>query len=648
MIRATADLSPDGKRVEVFFPYSATAVSAIKGVPRATFVGRDTNPRGPFWTVPLEFTTIQSLKTEMGFGLEYGPKLKQWGIQEKRRRRQMRSLALADDAKLEVVPKILPRVDSIINGERIKGLPYWVPKKSPLRRPRDARPYQRADIAMMSKASVLNGNQPGTGKTIEYIGATAEAGLINDPHLILAPVTSHFDTWVRELQVCNVPGVIHYGDTPAERLDALRAAAYRVSHGVKGPTWVILGFDAVRLKKLNEKEAKEVKRKDVFRRDHKGNAYVLPGELQQIVFGIEWATVCIDESHKTGLPNPTSLFALGAAKLRMVDGGRRFSMSGTPMGGKPIRLWGHLHWLDPKTYSSSWAWAEQWLSIDDNGFGKKIGGIKPGLEDDFYRAHAHHMVRREKKDALPGLPEKVIVDVICEMTPKQKKQYEKFERDAEIRIGKQRLSATNILAEYTRLKSFANAACTLREARSGRIEVVPGEDSGKLVAFMEKLDTHGIRRDDPVPGARAIAGSESVEMVRMIAGYLRKKGIAAVELHGKVKPDEKKAALARFRSDAKEPIVLCMTIATGGVSLNLEMADSVHALDESWDPDDMEQFEDRADRGSRSTPLVVYYYRTKGTIQEYIQEVASEKAVTNKNVMDIRRKMLKVKESQHG
>jgi SNF2 family DNA or RNA helicase len=74
-----------------------------------------------------------------------------------------------------------------------------------------------------------------------------------------------------------------------------------------------------------------------------------------------------------------------------------------------------------------------------------------------------------------------------------------------------------------------------------------------------------------------------------------------------------------------------MTVQTGGVSLNLEAAGSVHALDESWDPDDMTQFFERGDRGTRTTPLLCFTYRTKDTIQEYIADVAGGKAINNQN-----------------
>jgi len=119
--------------------------------------------------------------------------------------------------------------------------------------------------------------------------------------------------------------------------------------------------------------------------------------------------------------------------------------------------------------------------------------------------------------------------------------------------------------------------------------------------------------------------------------YLKKNKIACDALTGDTK--DSRPILSRFKSADETPYVIVMTTTTGGVSLNLEEAGSVHILDETWNPDDQEQLEDRGDRGSRTESLRVYYYRTKGSIQQYIAEVTDGKSVTNKNVLDIRRLM---------
>jgi SNF2 family DNA or RNA helicase len=194
-----------------------------------------------------------------------------------------------------------------------------------------------------------------------------------------------------------------------------------------------------------------------------------------------------------------------------------------------------------------------------------------------------------------------------------------------------------VLAEFARAKQLANAVCEIRDG-----VVYPTEDSGKLPVLLDKLDTHGIRKTDPEPGARAIVASESQRMVRMVAGWLRKQGLNVEILDGTVVNKKGDPARDRVIDWYKEPSgdarVLVMTMQTGGVGLNLGMTGSMHVLDETWNPDDSEQLEDRGMR-NRTTPLVVYYYRTEDSIQEYIQQIGFDKKITNKNVMDYAQKL---------
>jgi SNF2 family DNA or RNA helicase len=95
--------------------------------------------------------------------------------------------------------------------------------------------------------------------------------------------------------------------------------------------------------------------------------------------------------------------------------------------------------------------------------------------------------------------------------------------------------------------------------------------------------------------------------------------------------------MKRFNSADEVPFCIVMTTQTGGISLNLEEAGSVHALDETWNPDDQEQLFDRGDRGSRTTPLKCYTYRSRDTIQEYIAGIVVGKRATNQKVLDLRK-----------
>ena len=93
----------------------------------------------------------------------------------------------------------------------------------------------------------------------------------------------------------------------------------------------------------------------------KVDIYVPKDETAELLFDLERGVVVADEFHKFGLgADRNTLFARALAALRN-NAQRAFPLSGTPTGGKPIRLFGPLNFIDPDTFSSKWRWA--WTSL---------------------------------------------------------------------------------------------------------------------------------------------------------------------------------------------------------------------------------------------------------------------------------------------
>lgn len=593
-MRATARLSDDGRNIEVRFPYHPAVLEDFKrACPGASW----SRPRRA-WLLPTDLTAGARLRETFGADLALDPRLRRWGRAERRRLARLRALSQAGDAALDLLPSALPDL-----SQRLAE-----------------RPYQRADIVRMAGANALNANEPGTGKTIEAIGAVAEAGLLDRPILTLAPVASIADTWGEELRAVGYPHhVLAYEETPAVRKGAINYAWMEARDG--RPVWLVVNPDFLRVKPA---PADTPKAEVVARDPISGDPYIA-NQWASRLLEVDWGAVIVDEFHLFGLTNPRSQFGLA---VRLLKADRLWLLSGTPMGGKYKRLWAILNYLYPKQYGSWWRWAGQWLVIRDNGFGKVVlDEIQPGREDEFQAAHAHHFLRRTKLADLPGCPPKVHRVVTCGMTKTQERQYREFEREAEVRIAGTRVTGHGILAEWGRLRSFANAACRVKTTPKGK-RLVATPDSAKLPRLLDVLAEVGIRAKQPEPGARAIVGTMDRSFARITAAYLREHGIEVGLLIG---GEEVRPLTKRFRSKEPTPYVIVMTIQKGGVSLNLQDARAAIALDESWNPDDMEQFFDRGDRGSRRTPLLCVTLRTRSTIQEYIADVAGGKEINNNN-----------------
>jgi SNF2 family DNA or RNA helicase len=727
--RAFVELSEDYKWIEVYFPYNWVIYQQVKSIPGAHFKNRvyglDENQeykvlKPEHWRVPRDLPSAEQLREIFGptiiwtnpndeadfvhvSGLKLGNAVRSWARQQRVLEQNLGNLTRAKDAHLKRV-KRSSRIGRAIAGRPIPELklpPLPSGRPHPLMIKRDPRPYQRADIKLMSKSNVGNFNQPGTGKTIETIGSWIESDAIKKgPVLVVAPVASLENTWMKEclLWLGDYPGTvdIYTDENPLYRRHQVETFldAYESDAGLKNPTILIINFDWFRLtqthksgeplirpieqltgyelasdpefldieqtipnpnrvmgetKQIAALEAMGIERNEEWDWDERLNALAEPyyarnddtrkghkfgysNDLQRRLLVIEWAAVTVDEFHKSGMNNRATLFYLG---IDMIKSDQKAALSGTPMGGKPRKLWTIFHWLDPEEFSAEWRWIERWLDTfgTRNANSKLVGGIKKGLEEKFGKAHARWMIRRTKLAVLPGLPVRIEQVIWSKMSTAQANQYHTFSRDLEIKIDEERMSASNILTEYLRLKQFANAKQRIVDGVP-----FPTEDSGKLDDMMRILDENGIRakKDDPEPGVRACIGSESERYVQMIVTYLRKKGIAADALVGGV---DTKPILHRFKHGGQEPYVIVMTVQTGGVSLDLEEACCMLAMDETWNPDDIEQFFERGDRSTRVTPLRCYIFRTRDTIQEYIAQVNEGKAVNNRTVLVIRQRL---------
>jgi SNF2 family DNA or RNA helicase len=630
---AFCELDPrDQKRIAVYFPFNQRLKDAIKKELNGRFVNKDKSPTGQaFWTVALDLATARRLREIVGPGLTLGTGIEAWGRDEKRAQRQLRSLSSGSDATLE-------RVDQVSAD--------WL------------RPYQRADVKHMSLADAINANQPGTGKTVETIYATIESG-VPGPHIVVCPTSLFKDPWRDELARHLPDARVIYGDSPAGRRGAINFTWMEWKEGRAEDIWLLLNPEMIRVERITvevgtgrdkrdrtpEQMEAEIRGRQILSKDHKGSLYVPKGDsysAEALLYEIEWGWVVADEFHKYGLGGDRNTqYARGLAALRS-NSERAAALSGTPTGGKPIRLWGPLNFTNPDKYPAKWKWAQLWLTNADGtgpvepGEGTGIGGITPGREVEFYDAHAINLIRRTRAEALPGMPPKQVIDVWVDMTKAQRAAYDAFMRAAEVELEGGRVSANGILAEYQRAKQFANAFCIVDGG-----DVLPVADSGKLPELLNRLDTFGIRKTDAEPGARAIVASESQRFVLLLEGYLDKAGIKVKRLDGTVvnKPRSKDRddVIDWYKDVTSKPgkaeaRVLVMTTQTGGVGLNLGMTGSIHIMDETWNPDDQEQLEDRGMR-NRTTPLIVLYYRTKNSIQEYIHEVGLNKSKQTAKVL---------------
>jgi SNF2 family DNA or RNA helicase len=612
--RIEADLNEDEDRIILKFPFDPRAVKVAKKIHGYHFVPGDKSEDGvPYWRYPMDLTTARILREQFGEELDLGPRMKKWAKKLVERETKLIALTSAEDADLPVLREKNPELYEYMH------------------------PYQRAGAAVMALKNVINADEPGLGKTIQTLVSMVEAGMLDHgSHLIVAPKTSINPVWVAEIEKWfpDFPFMYIHGEMPtSERDEIIECVEEFHEEGIPfvliiNPAFITYKRDKTQPKVINPRTNRE--------------EFPLEPTYPEL-FVVEWSTIVIDEYHLHGLANTKSQFYTAANDLQLAEGGSKKLLSGTPTGGKPIKLWGALHFMEPEAFPAMWRWAAQWLKIEEQEVDagarvvKKIHGVNPDRQDEFDKHIAPHMVRRTKAEVKSELPPKDRHYIACPMTVPQKKQYDAMAADAEIKIENEHLSAVGILAQYTRLKQFANARHKVRNLGNGQMKVKPTSESGKFPQILRLLEERGIsgNEDDCWGDEQVVIGSQFSSFVDTIHEWLIEQGIAAEKITGAVTNKERERLIAEFQ-DNKVRVIVVSTKAAG-VAITLDNANTIIITDETWVPDDQEQLEDRVHRISRIHQVTVFYLYSEGTIEEYIHEITSGKADVNESLLDLRR-----------
>lgn len=610
------------KKIRVYFPFNLELVAKIRKIAGNHFDSKD-KPLGPSYTVPLDADTCRQLRVTFGQELRIDPRLAQWYREETRSTKVLTDLAGAHDAELLRLPIVLPELNQFISN----------------------RPYQRADIAFMARNNApANFNQPGLGKTVEVIASVFESGMDEGPQLVMAPVSSLDVVWQFELERWQPYPVLVATQNSVQRIRVLMQAEQMYEEGL--PFWLVINPAMVRYRRIKPTAKNGLDRE-------------LQVPTHPELFTIRWRHKIVDEFHKCGLGNTATLTHQAMSDLKAE---KAIAISGTPIGGKAIKMYGMLHYLNPKEFSSKWRFADQWLTVttatDQNGkeYGKKIEDVRDDRQEAFSHMLARYAVRRTKSEVAPELPPKLHINIWAELEGEQLRQYRQFELLAAVKIAEEEISATSILAEFVRLKQFADAVQDIIHKNVRRrtpdeegnfnfdqIKLKPVIGASCKLPHVERiLNELGIDPAEPEGDEQVVICSQFSSMVDMVYEYLAKAGYPVAKFTGDTKPEER-AKLVRQFQDNNHPLrVLVMTTTAGGVSITLDNANTMIVLDETWVPDDQEQVADRLHRASRIHQVTIYTIRTKGTIEEYVQETNVMKQNINDMVLDIRRRLLEL------
>jgi SNF2 family DNA or RNA helicase len=464
-------------------------------------------------------------------------------------------------------------------------------------------PYQQeAAKRIASQRRILLADQPGLGKTLEVLSSFELADLYNpnDSHamLILTPVVNARTAWIDTIERFLLPRypslkVVDLSSGSAQKKQATLSSA--LAEDGTHPIIVVANHDALATTKKGPR---------------------IPALMDPF-----WSAIAIDESHLVlpiVKPGTQTNFWRGLDKLKLHDPATslRIAISGTPDRGKLEYRYGTWKFVAPSHLPSThWGWLENKFNVFDQKVSrtrtvKRIGSLKRPY--DWAQLDKDLVIRRTKEEVLPELPPKSYNFIELAMAPEQYDAYKAAEREA-----MSDPSPTSLLVFSTLARQLATYA---------------GEHSNKMEWLVEWLSERGYMEELGLNGKVVIA-SQYVQTLKWAKIQLAKHGVHAELLTGDLSATQRADVQNRFQ-DPNNPLRVVLLSGSMGVGITLDTADDLIMLDLPYDPDKLEQIEDRIHRASNMHKVSIWHLLSKASIDIAIAEVSTTRRKITRSLLD--------------
>ncbi len=442
------------------------------------------------------------------------------------------------------------------------------------------RPYQLRGVSWLAFLKQLGfgsclADDMGLGKTIQLITlllhelAQAKTDEHFNPTLLICPM-SIVGNWQREIQrfAPSLSVLIHHG---VERLSGPAFAEVASQYDVVITTYAMALRD----------------------REH----------LQLI----DWRNVVIDEAQN--IKNESAKQTQAIKSLKAVA---KIALTGTPVENRLAELWSIMDFLNSGYLGSSSEFRkifanpiERYRDADQSATLKRL--IQP------------FVLRRLKtdKEIIQDLPDKMEMNVFCNLTREQASLYEAVVKEMLEKIeetdGMTRRGL--ILATLTKLKQICNHPAQFMGDGSQL-----AQRSGKLARLEEMLE------EVLSGGEKALVFTQYAEMGSLLRQYLQERlGIEVLFLHGATVKKQRDLLVQRFQEERRGPAIFILSLKAGGVGLNLTAANHVFHFDRWWNPAVENQATDRAFRIGQHKNVQVHKFVCAGTLEERIDQMIEQK-----------------------
>ena len=307
-----------------------------------------------------------------------------------------------------------------------------------------------------------------------------------------------------------------------------------------------------------------------------------------------WFLCVLDEAQN--IKNPSSK---QTRAIKNINARNRIALTGTPIENRLLDYWSIFDFTNHGYLKSRSEFKREFAAKKTSN--RNLNNLKIITKP--------FILRRLKTDKsiIDDLPDKIVNDVYCNLTDKQRKLYDELVESglSSLDADKSIKRKGQILKLITNLKQVCNHP--VQYLKKGSVTV---SDSAKLELLVE-IVSNILDADEKV-----IIFTQYVEMGEIIRDVcLKKFNREVLFLHGSLKREEREKIINNFQNSKSYPILIA-TLKTGGVGLNLTSAQNVIHYDLWWNPAVENQATDRAYRIGQKKDVMVYRFITKGTLEE--------------------------------
>ena len=298
-----------------------------------------------------------------------------------------------------------------------------------------------------------------------------------------------------------------------------------------------------------------------------------------------------------------------------------FVLTGTPLENRIDEVYSIVQFLDPELLGPLFRFNREFYRLDEKGRPEGFQNL-----EELANRISSVMLRRRKEDVEGQLPGRATKTFFVPMTESQTDLYADYEYRVR-RLAAQARKRPLAKEEYERLQRYLACMRMICDTT-----YILGDDSGDCPKLEEIERLFPDLLEDPQ--RKIIVFSEWVRMLELVRSYAVENGIDFAWHTGAVPQQRRRAEIHRFREDPE--CRLFLSSESGGVGLNLQVADTVINMDQPWNPARLEQRVARAWRKHQTRAVKVINLVTENSIESRMLTLLDAKRALAEGVLDRR------------